>query len=172
MAAHERQENPESQAWQVLERVLDPEIPVLSIVDLGIVRSVEECDGGLTVGLAPTYSGCPATEFIEALVIAALEKKGFGNIAIRQVLSPPWTTDWISDSGRDKLLAYGIVPPEKGVPEPSVSKLDILGHGRVVRCPRCDSADTQRTSEFGSTPCKSSYKCISCLEPFEYFKCI
>jgi ring-1,2-phenylacetyl-CoA epoxidase subunit PaaD len=172
MSTPQRQRDVESQAWHVLDQVLDPEIPVLSIVDLGIVRSIRECKGGLVVGLSPTYSGCPATEFIEASVITALENKGFGCITVMQILSPPWTTDWISDAGREKLKAYGIVPPEKGAAGRSGSKLDILGHGRVVRCPRCDSVDTQKTSEFGSTPCKASYKCTSCLEPFEYFKCI
>ena len=172
MAAQRQQQDMESRAWRVLDEVLDPEIPILSIVDLGIVRSVRECDDGLLVGLSPTYSGCPATEVIEASVIAALENGGFHNIRIRQVLSPPWTTDWISESGRDKLRAYGIAPPEAVVAGGSGAKLDILGRGRTIRCPRCDSSDTQKTSEFGSTPCKASYKCTSCLEPFEYFKCI
>jgi len=171
MTAQEQQQNDESLAWAVLQEVLDPEIPILSIVDLGIVRSIRSSADGLTVGLSPTYSGCPATEVIEASVIAALKNNGFENIAISQALSPPWTTDWISEAGRDKLRAYGIAPPGKAATG-SGSKLDILGRGRTIRCPRCDSSETQKVSEFGSTPCKASYKCVECLEPFEYFKCI
>ena len=155
--------------WRRLGRVLDPEIPVLSIVDLGIVRAVE-VDGGQTiVALAPTYSGCPATEVIEASVIAALEYEDLGPVTVRRELAPPWTTDWISDAGREKLRAYGIAPPPMGV---AVSKKSMLGAGIAVHCPRCDSEDTERVSEFGSTPCKASYKCRQCLEPFDYFKCI
>ncbi len=140
-----------------LSEVADPEIPVLTITDLGIVRDVE-CDDGVTVSLTPTYSGCPATEAIEASVVAALADRGVADVRIRRVLSPPWTTDWISEAGREKLRVYGIAPPQRR-------------EGPVV-CPRCTSENTERVSEFGSTACKASYRCCDCLEPFEYFKCL
>jgi ring-1,2-phenylacetyl-CoA epoxidase subunit PaaD len=154
---------------QILEwlgDVADPEIPVLSIVDLGIVRDVI-VDDRVTVELSPTYSGCPATEVIEKSVVEALNKYGIDNVEIRRVLSPPWTTDWISDQGREKLRQYGIAPPEQGA-----SKRSLLHGERTVACPRCESTNTVVVSEFGSTACKASYKCNDCLEPFEYFKCI
>lgn len=140
-----------------LSEVADPEIPVLTIMDLGIVRDVD-CNDGVTVSLTPTYSGCPATEAIEASVVAALEDRGVPDVRIKRVLSPPWTTDWISNEGRDKLRIYGIAPPER--------------RNRPIACPRCSSTTTERVSEFGSTACKASYKCLECLEPFEYFKCL
>jgi len=140
-----------------LSEVADPEIPVLTIMDLGIVRDVD-CSDGVTVSLTPTYSGCPATEAIEASVVAALEDRGVPDVRIRRVLSPPWTTDWISNEGREKLRIYGIAPPER--------------RNRPIACPRCGSTSTARVSEFGSTACKASYKCLDCLEPFEYFKCL
>ncbi|MBT8103343.1 MAG: phenylacetate-CoA oxygenase subunit PaaJ [Gammaproteobacteria bacterium] len=149
-----------------LSEVRDPEIPVLSIMDLGIVRDVE-CDAGVVVSLAPTYSGCPATEVIETSVIAALEDHGIANVSIKRVLSPPWTTDWISDEGRKKLREYGIAPPQQGG-----GKRALLQGLRTVPCPRCNSENTDLVSEFGSTACKASYRCTDCLEPFEYFKCI
>ena len=149
-----------------LSDVADPEIPVLSITDLGIVRDVT-VDDGVTVALTPTYSGCPATEVIEQSVVDALHERGIENVAIERVLSPPWTTDWISDNGRDKLRAYGIAPPAEGA-----SKRDLLRGNRSIACPRCASLNTSLVSEFGSTACKASYKCKDCLEPFEYFKCI
>ena len=145
------------QILEWLSDVADPEIPVLSIRDLGIVRDVE-CNGGVTVSLTPTYSGCPATEAIEASVIAALEERGVATITIRRVLAPAWTTDWISEEGRRKLRVYGIAPPER--------------RNRPVACPRCDSSNTEVVSEFGSTACKAAYRCADCLEPFEYFKCL
>ena len=145
------------QILEWLSDVADPEIPVLSIRDLGIVRDVE-CNGGVTVALTPTYSGCPATEAIEASVIAALEERGVAKINIRRVLAPAWTTDWISEEGRRKLRVYGIAPPER--------------RNRPVACPRCDSSNTEVVSEFGSTACKAAYRCADCLEPFEYFKCL
>ncbi|NNF41307.1 MAG: phenylacetate-CoA oxygenase subunit PaaJ [Woeseiaceae bacterium] len=149
-----------------LADVPDPEIPVLTIMDLGIVRDVE-CDNGVTVSLAPTYSGCPATEAIEQSVIAALQDRGVANVSIKRVLSPPWTSDWISDAGRDKLLAYGIAPPERGG-----SKRALQPGAESIRCPQCKSDNTECISEFGSTACKASYRCGDCREPFEYFKCI
>ncbi len=140
-----------------LSEVADPEIPVLTIMDLGIVRDVD-CSDGVTVSLTPTYSGCPATEAIEASVVAALEDRGVADVRIQRVLSPAWTTDWISNEGRDKLRVYGIAPPER--------------RNRPIACPRCNSTGTERVSEFGSTACKASYRCLDCLEPFEYFKCL
>ena len=149
-----------------LSEVPDPEIPVLTIADLGIVRGVT-IDNEVTVELTPTYSGCPATEVIEQSVIDTLHTHGVEHVAIKRVLSPPWTTDWISDEGRKKLREYGIAPPEQGA-----SKRALLHGNRDIACPRCDSTDTLVVSEFGSTACKASYKCNACLEPFEYFKCI
>ena len=149
-----------------LSDVPDPEIPVLTIADLGIVRGVT-VDDEVTVELAPTYSGCPATEAIEKSVVDTLKKHGVEGVAIKRVLSPPWTTDWISDEGRVKLREYGIAPPERGR-----SKRELLRGNRGIACPRCESTNTAVVSEFGSTACKASYKCIDCLEPFEYFKCI
>lgn len=149
-----------------LADVPDPEIPVLSIMDLGIVRDVE-CGAAVIVSLSPTYSGCPATDVIESSVIAALEDRGIADVSIRRVLSPPWTSDWISDVGREKLREYGIAPPERGA-----SKRALVHGQHPVPCPRCESQDTEVVSEFGSTACKAAYRCTDCLEPFEYFKCI
>jgi ring-1,2-phenylacetyl-CoA epoxidase subunit PaaD len=147
----------EQAVWQVLEAVPDPEIPVLSIVDLGIVRFVRLSDEGrLHVGLTPTYSGCPATEVIRQSVSKALADAGFDHVILEEVISPPWTTDWVTPAGRRKLAAFGIAPPTT-VP---------------VSCPRCGSRETECISEFGSTPCKAHYRCTACLEPFDRFKCI
>lgn len=151
-------------AW--LSEVPDPEIPVLTITDLGIVRDVTVNDE-VVVALTPTYTGCPATEVIEQSVVSALQAHGVENVCIDRVLSPPWTTDWISEAGRDKLREYGIAPPDEGG-----SKRELLHGERQVACPRCSSTQTNLVSEFGSTACKASYKCAECLEPFEYFKCI
>jgi ring-1,2-phenylacetyl-CoA epoxidase subunit PaaD len=144
----------EDQVWEWLEAVPDPEIPVLSVVDLGIVRQVTVSADGIEIEVAPTYSGCPATEVIEKSIVDSLVDRGVGNVKLKRVLSPPWTTAWISDAGRDKLRAYGIAPPQE-----DAGKRSIVDSVTLV-------------SEFGSTPCKASYKCDSCLEPFEYFKCI
>lgn len=149
-----------------LGEVSDPEIPVLSITDLGVIREVE-IDDGITVHVAPTYSGCPAMEVIEQSVVDKLKEHSAADIRIERALSPPWTTDWISDEGRRKLREYGIAPPEEGA-----GKRALLDVGRLIACPRCGSQQTSLVSEFGSTPCKAAYRCESCLEPFEYFKCI
>ena len=154
--------------WAILEQIPDPEIPVLSITDLGIIRWVRDDGPKVTVGVAPTYSGCPATEVIEASVVNELRNSGFEHVTVERVLSPPWTTDWISQAGREKLAAYGIAPPPPG----GTSKRGLLRPDPEVACPRCQSVNTVKLSEFGSTPCKASYKCGDCLEPFEYFKCI
>lgn len=156
-------------AWRALEAVEDPEIPALGIVDLGLIRFVTlESDGTLDVGLSPTYLGCPATEVIRRSVEHALTNAGVGAFCVTQVLSPAWTSDWITADGRRKLEGYGIVPPER----PAASMRDILRKARPVGCPRCRSIDTECISEFGSTPCKALHRCRACLEPFEYFKCI
>lgn len=156
-------------AWPLLASVEDPEIPALSIVDLGLVRFVEVgSDGQLEVGLSPTYVGCPATEVIRRSVQDALRQGSVGDFKVTTVLSPPWSSDWISADGRRKLLEYGIVPPDQ-----SVSNMrDVLRGTRPLACPRCQSLDTEMVSEFGSTPCKALHRCRACLEPFEYFKCI
>ena len=158
-----------SLAWAALASVEDPEIPALSIVDLGLIRGVTpRSDGGLDVGLSPTYVGCPATEVIRCSVEEALKNAGVGDFTVTQVLSPAWSSDWISEEGRRKLASYGIVPPDRSVS----SMREVLRGGRPVACPRCHSTDTQCLSEFGSTPCKALHRCRACLEPFEYFKCI
>ncbi len=140
--------------WSLLEGVADPEIPVISVVDLGIVREVRPDQ----VTITPTYTGCPATEVIARDIRAALDGAGYGDVRIETVLSPPWTTDWISEQGRTKLHAYGIAPP---VPRGQ----------RAVHCPQCGSADTEEISRFGSTPCKALWRCRACAEPFDLFKC-
>jgi ring-1,2-phenylacetyl-CoA epoxidase subunit PaaD len=158
-----------SLAWKALAAVEDPEIPALGIVDLGLIRFVtSQSDGTLQVGLSPTYLGCPATEVIRRSVEHALSNAGVGAFAVTQVLSPAWTSDWITAEGRRKLASYGIVPPQRS----TASMRDILRTARPVGCPRCHSTDTECISEFGSTPCKALHRCRSCLEPFEYFKCI
>jgi len=157
----------EAELWRLLENVPDPEIPALSIVDLGIVRYVRTEGGRVRVGLTPTYSGCPATEVIQRSVQHALEDAGHEDAVIDTVLSPPWTSDWLTEAGKRKLQAFGIAPPAESVSNPR----RLFGAPRVA-CPRCASTATQLVSEFGSTPCKAHYRCTSCLEPFDYFKCL
>lgn len=149
-----------------LEDVADPEIPVLSVIDLGVVRDVRVAPERVDLDVAPTYSACPAMEVIEQRIVERLAEEGV-RARVRRVLSPPWTTDWISDEGRRKLRDYGIAPPAAGA-----GKHALTGPERGIACPRCASTDTRRVSEFGSTPCKASFKCNACLEPFEHFKCI
>ncbi len=163
------------QVWSWLHEVPDPEIPVISVVDLGIVREVrwqdEEGGGELLVAITPTYSGCPATQVIARDIEAALRKQGIERLRLENRLSPPWTTVWISEPGRQKLRAYGIAPPaEKEVDIAGIARLK--RRGLPIECPRCGSAQTSKVSEFGSTPCKAQYRCQDCLEPFDYFKCI
>jgi ring-1,2-phenylacetyl-CoA epoxidase subunit PaaD len=156
-------------AWDALASVEDPEIPALSILDLGLIRGITpRADGILEVGLSPTYVGCPATDVIRRSVEDALAGAGVGGFAVTSVLSPAWTSDWITAEGRRKLELYGIVPPENA----ASSMRDVLRANRPVACPRCRSTDTDCISEFGSTPCKALHRCRACLEPFEYFKCI
>ena len=160
--------SPEDPVWALLRQVPDPEIPVLSIVDLGIVREVRRAaDGRVHVALTPTYSGCPATEVIRASVRAALAGGGHPDAVLEEVLGPAWSSDWLSEEGRAKLKSFGIAPPAHPVASPRS-----LWHSPCVPCPRCGGTQTQRVSEFGSTPCKAHYRCTSCGEPFDYFKCI
>jgi ring-1,2-phenylacetyl-CoA epoxidase subunit PaaD len=154
-------------AWRVLAEVPDPEVPAISLVDLGIVRGVNELDdGALEVVLTPTYSGCPATEVIEASIVAALQAADLGPVRIRSQRAPAWTTDWISAEGRRKLRDYGIAPP--GHCGDSTKPVRLMA--RDVECPRCGSAQTERLSAFGATACKALYRCVACREPFEHFK--
>jgi ring-1,2-phenylacetyl-CoA epoxidase subunit PaaD len=158
-----------SVAWDALAAVDDPEIPTLSILDLGLIRGITpRADGTLEVGLSPTYVGCPATDVIRRSVEEALAGAGVGGFVVTTVLSPPWTSDWITAEGRRKLDLYGIVPPEHS----TASLRDVRRRNRPAACPRCRSTDTDCISEFGSTPCKALHRCRTCLEPFEYFKCI
>lgn len=154
-------------AWDVLNRVMDPEVPVVSVVDLGIVRSVDWQDGHLHLVITPTYSGCPATEVIKHDINQALSEAGFCSPLLETRLAPAWNTDWISEEGRGRLREYGIAPPVG-----SASKRSLLGDLPSVACPVCGSEHTERLSEFGSTACKALYRCRDCLEPFDYFKCI
>jgi ring-1,2-phenylacetyl-CoA epoxidase subunit PaaD len=144
----------EAAIMAVLETVPDPEIPVLSITDLGIVRGIRSDPPRVLV--SPTYTGCPATQAIEQDIRDALDRSGFGHVFVERVLFPPWTTDWITLRGRERLKAYGIAPPTAG---------------EIAECPLCGSSDTREVSRFGSTPCKAQWRCNACLEPFERFKC-
>ena len=156
-------------AWEVLQTVLDPEVPALSVCDLGIVRDVAAHDDGVEIVLTPTYSGCPATEVIERSVIDAVDRAGLGPTRVTVRRAPAWTTDWISDDGRRKLREYGIAPPS-GDAVVSQERPIRLVPRQPIECPRCGSADTERLSAFGSTACKALYRCIACREPFEHFK--
>lgn len=155
-------------AWDILETVTDPEIPVLTVIDLGIVRAVrEEGPGEVEVVITPTYSGCPAMNTIEVNIKAALQEAGYREIRVTTVLSPPWTTRWMTESGKKKLEAYGIAPPVEDTEDKSI----LFGPEKAVTCPHCHSQDTRMVSQFGSTACKSLYQCNTCQEPFDYFKC-
>jgi ring-1,2-phenylacetyl-CoA epoxidase subunit PaaD len=155
-----------AQAWDILGRVPDPEIPAISVTDLGIVRDVQAVGERVEVVVTPTYSGCPATEAIERSIREALAAAGAREVRVRQQLSPAWSTDWIAEDARERLRAYGIAPPG----ERSVAEERPLSFVPRVACPRCESTDTERLSQFGSTACKALYRCRACREPFEYFK--
>ncbi|MCK9684530.1 1,2-phenylacetyl-CoA epoxidase subunit PaaD [Scleromatobacter humisilvae] len=160
-----------TRAWDVLHGVLDPEVPAISVTDLGIVRDVVEHGDGLEVVVTPTYSGCPATEVIEQAITDAVNAAGLGPARVTQRRAPAWTTDWITPQGRERLRAYGIAPPGSCASEATganVSPIRLMA--RNVDCPRCGSAQTERLSAFGSTACKSLYRCVACREPFEHFK--
>ena len=169
MAADERVRR----AWDVLDTVLDPEVPALSVRELGIVRDVIDHGDELEVVLTPTYSGCPATEVIERSVLDALRGDGLAPARATLRRAPAWTTDWISDEGKRKLHAYGIAPPSHVIPEQSGIQsfpLRFFPKAAAVACPRCNSKQTERLSAFGSTACKAMYRCLACREPFEHFK--
>lgn len=155
--------------WAALGRVADPEIPVLTVLDLGIVREVGVSGGVVEVVITPTYSGCPATHVIEQDIRRALANAGFPEARIRTSLSPVWTTDWISAAGKEKLRKFGIAPPGAGAASPAKITL-FRAEAARVDCPHCGSADTERLAEFGSTACKALYRCRDCREPFDYFK--
>ena len=151
-------EVPIAEIWQWLDNVPDPEIPVISVVDLGVIRHVAWSDDVLEVTITPTYSGCPAMSVIALDVETELAKRGIQRVALKTQIAPPWTTDWLSAKGKAKLEDYGIAPPR-----PS---------GGPQRCPHCHRENLEKISQFGSTPCKAQWRCQSCLEPFDYFKCI
>ena len=155
------------QLWALLEEVKDPEVPVLSIIDLGIVRHVSIDNGQIQITITPTYSGCPAMDVISMDIRLKLMEKGFRNVSIQQQLSPAWTTDWMSEEGRRKLKDFGIAPPN---PKQQFCTTDMFRE-EVVQCPRCDSYHTEIISQFGSTACKSMYRCLDCKEAFDHFKC-
>lgn len=146
------------QVWAWLDAVPDPEIPVISLVDLGVIRDVAWEGETLTVAVTPTYSGCPATSIIEIDIETALRDHGIDKLKLERRIAPAWTTDWLSEKGRAKLETYGIAPPQAA--------------GGPEKCPLCGSKDVEKVSQFGSTPCKAHWRCRSCLEPFDYFKCI
>jgi ring-1,2-phenylacetyl-CoA epoxidase subunit PaaD len=152
-------------AWEAAARVVDPEIPALTIADLGVLRSVSVTDEGIEVAITPTYTGCPAMQMIALDIEVALERAGIAGAHVKTVLSPAWTTDWLSEDGRAKLAAAGIVPPPH-----AASRRALFGEEQIA-CPRCGSEETERLAEFGSTACKSLYRCRACREPFELFKC-
>ncbi len=159
----------EARIWQLLEDVTDPEVPVLSILDLGIVRQVSIEGEHITVTITPTYSGCPAMNAIATDIRLRLLAEGYSQLTIHNQLSPAWTTDWMTPAGRAKLEAYGIAPPVDGTATGHV--LNLFGQDTAVRCPLCKSAHTHLVSQFGSTACKALYQCDDCREPFDYFKC-
>ena len=154
-----------ARAWRAASSVVDPEIPVLTIADLGVLRAVEVRDGQVEVAITPTYSGCPAMNMIALDIELALAKAGIDKASVRLVLSPAWTTDWLSEEGRQKLKAYGIAPPQK-----AAGRRALFAEPEIA-CPRCGATQTERLAEFGSTSCKALWRCKSCGEPFDYFKC-
>lgn len=153
--------------WSLLEEVFDPEVPVLTVVDLGVVRDVRVDRDKVEIDITPTYTGCPAMQRIEDDIHEKLTENGISNVKVNLVLSPAWTTDWLSDNGKKKLEEYGIAPP---VDEPDKSVL--FADPPKIKCPKCSSDNTKLVSQFGSTACKAQYQCNSCLEPFDYFKCL
>ncbi len=147
--------------YEALAKIKDPEVPVINIVELGVIRDVQsDSDKSIKVTITPTYSGCPAMDFIHTEIALALKSLGYKNVEITEQLSPPWTTDWMTEEAKEKLKNYGIAPPR------------LRAEKEVVQCPRCESEEVEKVSQFGSTSCKALYKCKNCLEPFDYFKCI
>jgi len=159
------QQDLRQRAWNAAAEVVDPEIPVLTIADLGVLRSVAVNDGAVEVAITPTYSGCPAMNMIALEIELALAREGIVGAKVHTVLSPAWTTDWMSEAGRRKLRDYGIAPPQ-----PGGGRRALFGVEQVA-CPQCGSSDTEVLSEFGSTSCKALWRCKACREPFDYFKC-
>jgi ring-1,2-phenylacetyl-CoA epoxidase subunit PaaD len=163
----------EQKIWSILGTVVDPEVPVLTVLDLGIVRDVKFSntplgDGGIEVIITPTYTGCPAMDMITMNIRLALAEQGYKQVKVTSVLSPAWTTDWMTEAGREKLKQYGIAPPN---PKQQVCNDKLFAANEAVQCPQCNSYHTHRISEFGSTACKALYQCDDCKEPFDYFKC-
>jgi len=154
--------------WKLLEDVADPEVPVLSVIDLGIIRDVKINDDEIEIVITPTYSGCPAMDMISMNIKLALIEQGYKKVKVTSVLSPAWTTDWMSEAGKEKLKAYGIAPPNS---KQVVCDTKLFAEEEAIQCPRCNSYHTKRISEFGSTACKALYQCNDCKEPFDYFKC-
>ena len=159
--------------WEFLDEIQDPEVPVLSIVDLGIVREIKLHntplgEGAIEVVITPTYTGCPAMDLITTTIKIELATLGFKKVKVTQILSPAWTTEWMSEEGKRKLKEYGIAPPN---PKQQVCDQKLFAAAEAVQCPHCDSYHTHRISEFGSTACKALYQCDDCKEPFDYFKC-
>jgi len=154
--------------WHLLEDVTDPEVPVLSVLDLGIVREIKNADENIEIIITPTYSGCPAMDVISMSIRLKLLENGYKNIKLTSVLSPAWTTGWMSEEGKRKLKEYGIAPPN---PKQQVCNDQLFAAAEAVQCPHCSSYHTHRISEFGSTACKALYQCDDCKEPFDYFKC-
>jgi len=158
----------EKKIWQILETVTDPEVPVLTILDLGIVRKVQVNSDQIEIIITPTYTGCPAMDMIAMNIRLALAEHAYKNVTVTSVLSPAWTTDWMTEDGKQKLKAYGIAPPN---PKQQVCNDKLFAAAEAVQCPHCNSHHTKRISEFGSTACKALYQCEECKEPFDYFKC-
>jgi len=155
--------------WKLLEEIPDPEIPVLTIHDLGVVRKIDEINNEIIVTITPTYSGCPAMNQFEADIITTLNKQGYDKVSIVTTYDPPWTTDWLSEEAKKKLQDYGIAPPEQKTTDKNALLVD---DRKSVTCPQCKSTSSKMISQFGSTACKSLYQCNDCMEPFDYFKCI
>jgi len=158
----------EKEILSFLEAIPDPEIPVISIVELGVIRKIKMHTDSVEIDITPTYSGCPAMKQMEDDIVSTLKAKGIEKINLKTVYDPAWTTDWISTEAREKLRKYGIAPPQGSTHDKSV----LMGKEKQVKCPRCGSLNTELVSQFGSTACKALYKCKDCLEPFDYFKCI
>jgi ring-1,2-phenylacetyl-CoA epoxidase subunit PaaD len=158
----------DQEIFRLIASIPDPEIPVITIEDLGILRSVHQHAGEVHIAITPTYSGCPAMKMIEQDILAVLKQKGISGGKVDLVYAPAWTTDWMSDAAREKLRVYGIAPPEKATSDKSM----ITGKPRHLACPRCKSEHVEMISQFGSTACKALYRCLDCKEPFDYFKCI
>ncbi|HEX4701668.1 MAG TPA: 1,2-phenylacetyl-CoA epoxidase subunit PaaD [Pseudonocardiaceae bacterium] len=160
-----------ARARRVAAAVLDPELPVLTLADLGVLRAVvPDADGGVLVTITPTYSGCPAMDTMRADLVSDLAAAGFDRVRVRTVLSPAWTTDWITEDGRRKLAEYGVAPPGPAPRHSGPVPLTLAPPTPTVRCPHCGSTDTELLSQFGATACKALRRCRSCVEPFEHFK--